>query len=125
VTGDRGSATLPALVLVSLLWVAAAGLADVGRLLAAHVQATAAADAAALAAAPATFFGGDPRREAATWAAANGARLRSCGCPLDRRWAPRTVTVEVAIDVDLLVLGRRLVRARAAAEFDPGALLGG
>lgn len=121
---DRGSATLPALALVSILVLVAAGLAGVGRLVAAHVQATAAADAAALAAAPLTFLDGDPRAEADRYARANGARLLRCGCPKDPRWTARVVTVEVALEVDLGLLGTRTTRARAAAEFDPWRLVG-
>lgn len=122
---DRGSTTIVALAVSSLLVLVAAGLAGVGRLVSAHVQATAAADAAALAAAPVTFLGGDPRAEAADYARANGARLVTCACPLNRTFDLRVVTVEVVRDVDLGPLGAHTVRARAAAEFAPLDLLGG
>lgn len=122
---DRGSATIVSLAISSLLVLVAVGLAGVGRLASAHVQATAAADAAALAAAPVTFLGGDPRAEAADYAADNGARLVSCSCPLNRTFVLRVVAVEVVRDVDLGPLGTHTVRARAAAEFAPLDLLGG
>ena len=69
-------------------------LADLGGFLAARLQASAAADAAALAAAPVTFrrFGsaGTPIDEAARFAVANGARLVTCRCPVDRPAASRS-----------------------------------
>lgn len=122
---DRGSASVLMIALAALMVVVAAGLAGVGRLVAAHVQVTAAADAAALAAAPVTFLGGDPAREAARYASANGSRLVRCGCRSDPAFAARVVTVEVVKDVDLGLLGRHRVRGRAAAEFDPMDLLTG
>lgn len=102
---------------------------DVARTVAIRAQATAAADAAALAAAPATFadFGtsGDPIRAAAEMAAANGAELVDCRCGIDRSWQTRRVTVTVAATVDLLLLGDRVLIATAAAEFRPVALAHG
>src|SRR5690606_5173336 len=85
---ERGGATIVAVALISGLVVVAAGLAAVGRVVAAYTQATAAADAAALAAAPLTFLPGDPVFEAAAYARANGAELVRCGCekaPGDRK----------------------------------------
>lgn len=122
---DRGSSTILALTLVSVLILVAAGLAGVGRLLAAHVQATAAADAAALAAAPLTFLGGDPAAEAAAYAARNGARLIRCRCEVDPSFDKRVAAVEVIDQVRLPFWGDVTVRGRAAAEFDPLQLLGG
>ncbi len=122
---ERGSSTIVALALVSLLVLVAVGLAGIGRLIAAHVQVTAAADAAALAAAPVTFLGGDPGAEAAEYASRNGARLLACSCDVDRGLETRVVTVEVSSTVDLGLLGTRVVRARSAAEFAPLDLLGG
>ncbi|CAN5880511.1 hypothetical protein BH23ACT5_BH23ACT5_05510 [soil metagenome] len=122
---QRGSATLLTVALLSTLVMVAAGMAGVSRLVVAHVQATVAADAAALAAAPLTFLGGHPAREAATHAAVNGATLVSCRCSADPRPVIRTVTVEVVSHIELPVFGRIPVRARAAAEFDPLRLLGG
>jgi hypothetical protein len=121
---ERGAATIVAVAVAAGLVVVAAGLVDVSRLVAAQVQATAAADAAALAAAPLTFLGGDPTEEAMAFAARNGAGLRACRCPIDRSLDPRVVLVEVAKTIDLALLGSHTVRARAAAEFSPRDLLG-
>ncbi len=103
------------------------GLGLVGSYLRARVEATAAADAAALAAAPVTFrpFGaaGTPAQEAARFAAANGANLVSCSCPVDRSMEPRTVKVEVSRAVALWPVGRVTVTASSRAEFVPALLL--
>ena len=122
---ERGSATLVALAIITGLVLVAAGLAALTRLVATHVQATAAADAAALAAAPLTFLPGDPRSEAWEYAANNGARLTACRCGSDSSFRSRVVMVEVSKEVDVPVFGELTVRARAAAEFDPIDLLGG
>ena len=99
----------------------------VAQLLAAYLEAAAAADAAALAAAPVTFrpFGatGTAAEEAARFANANGARLVSCRCGADASWEPRTVEVIVAKRVDLVAFGTRTVRASSRAEFVPARLL--
>jgi secretion/DNA translocation related TadE-like protein len=121
---ERGSASIVLAALVAVLVMVAGGLAGVGRLVAAHVQATTAADAAALAAAPLTFLGGEPAAEAADYAAGNGFRLVGCDCGYDPGFHVREVTVEVVAQVDLGMLGSHQVRARAAAEFDPLDLLG-
>lgn len=122
--GEDGSVSVVVVVLVAGLMLVAAGLAATGRVVAAHVQVTTAADAAALAAAPLTFLAGDPELEARRFARANGARLVACTCPVDTTVVSRTVTVQVAAHVRLPLLGVRTVRARAAAEFDPATLLG-
>lgn len=120
---DRGSlavvvAALAGATLVVTVLVAGAGQAAAGR-----IRAQSAADAAALAAAPATFrsFGGSgsPSGEAASVAAANGASLVRCDCPSDASYAARTVVVEVAVEADILVIGSRTITASAAAEFAP------
>ncbi|MFP3916060.1 MAG: Rv3654c family TadE-like protein [Actinomycetota bacterium] len=121
---DRGSATIVAVALVSLLTLTAVGLTAVGRAAGAHAQAAAAADGAALAAAPLTFLPGSPREEAADYARRNGARLVRCRCGIDTTFRVRVVEVEVAKVVDLPVFGEVTVRGRAAAEFDPMDLLG-
>ena len=106
----------------------AAGIGSAGVYLRARVEASAAADAAALAAAPVTFhpFGarGSPAQEAARFAAANGARLVSCSCPVDRSWEPRTVTVRVEVPVRIWPFGGTAVAAVGRAEFVPALLLG-
>jgi hypothetical protein len=111
-----------AVILVTL----AVGMAvvDVTSLLAARWRAEAAADAAALAAAPLTFLGGPhPRTEAARLAGANGAGLRVCRCPIDRSLAVRNVEVEVEVTVATMAVGRHLIVVSSRAEFDPGAAL--
>lgn len=124
---ERGSATLALLGVVAVALLLAVSLAGVGIWLRAHSEATAAADAAALAAAPVTFlpFGarGTPAEEAARFARANGARLRWCVCPPDPSWAPRTVEVEVETSVWIWPVGTVAVRARGRAEFVPVLLL--
>jgi secretion/DNA translocation related TadE-like protein len=120
---DRGSVTVLGLGLIAVIVVLGLMLATAGQYLAARSQIQTAADAAALAAAPVTFrpFGsGDgPAGEAARLAAANGAQLVECDCPIDRSFAVRVVEVEVTRKVSLLVLGSRDMRAVAAAEFTP------
>ncbi|MEE8331886.1 MAG: Rv3654c family TadE-like protein [Acidimicrobiia bacterium] len=124
---DRGSAA----VLLLAIGVVAAGLAvvigEVGIYLQANARAATAADAAALAAAPVTFapFGavGSPRDEARRFATANGARLVSCACRVDRSLAAREVEVRVRVDVDLWGLGRRSLTATSRARFDPSKLV--
>ena len=107
----------------------AAGVGSVGAFLDARVRASAAADAAARAAAPVTFlpFGalGSPTEEARRFAEANGTRLLSCTCPVDRSWANRTVVVEVERRAELWPVGSIAVRARGRAEFSPALLLAG
>jgi hypothetical protein len=112
----------------ALVLVFVAGLASIGGYLRGRVEATAAADAAALAAAPVTFraFGaqGTPTEEAARFASLNGARLVTCTCPVDRSWGPRTVVVQVARTVRLWPVGTVTVTAQSRAEFVPALLLG-
>ena len=115
---------LPVAAAVAALTVLLAALVGtVGQAFVARAQATAAADAAALAAAPVTFrpFGaaGGPADEAARFALRHGARLVSCECERDPSYAARRVTVVVEVQVDLIGLGRRRFRATAAAMFEP------
>jgi secretion/DNA translocation related TadE-like protein len=116
---ERGSVALAlggTMFAVLVLGIVVAGF---GQVLAARFQASTAADAAALAAAPATFFA-DPHQEAARLAGANGARLIACECAPDRTWAPRTVETLTEVDVDVVVLGPMRIRARGRAEYVPG-----
>jgi secretion/DNA translocation related TadE-like protein len=117
-SGDRGSITVLLAGAIFSVLVLGIVIAVVGQVLNARFQASTAADAAALAAAPATF-NGDPHEEAVRFAAANGARLLSCQCSRNRTWAPRTVETVVEIEVDVLGLGRRSVRAKGRAEYLP------
>ncbi len=117
------------LAVAGLVLLLALGVADAGIAFSARLQAAAAADAAALAAAPVTFrpFGavGGPVAEARRLASANGAVLTGCTCPIDRTWRPRVVEVVVERRVSLLGLGAITVRASSRAEFSPAALLDG
>lgn len=127
--GDRGSAAVLLLAAAALVLVLALGVADAGIAFSARLQAATAADAAALAAAPVTFrpFGaaGGPAMEARRFAAANGAVLTKCSCPVDRSWRPRVVEVFVERGVELFGLGTITVRASSRAEFAPMLLLEG
>lgn len=124
---ERGAVTLLLLGVAAFVILLAVGLGDVSLLIGARLQAAAAADAAALAAAPVTFddFGAraGPVAEARRFAAANGARLVRCGCPVDRSWEARTVFVEVARNIFLPGWGTVTVRAVSTAEFEPSRLL--
>lgn len=126
-TGERGSAALLLLGVAGLVVVVTIGVADVGLALGARLQAAAAADAAALAAAPVTFrpFGaaGSPAAEAGRLAAANGSVLTACRCPIDRSWRSRVVEVDVQRRVNLIGLGSMTVTASSQAEFAPALLL--
>ena len=126
-SGERGSAAVLLLAVAGLVAILAVGVANVGIAFAGRLQAAAAADAAALAAAPVTFrpFGaaGSPAEEARRFAGANGARLVACRCPIDRSWQPRVVEIVVERRVELLSMGSITVRASSRAEFSPARLL--
>jgi len=126
---ERGSAAVLLLAVAGLVLLLALGVADAGIAFSARLQAAAAADAAALAAAPVTFrpFGatGTPTAEARRLALANGAVLATCSCPVDRTWRTRVVHVVVERRVDLLGIGAITVQASSHAEFAPAALLDG
>jgi len=126
---ERGSVSPIALGVIVFLLMTSIGIVDVGLLLAGRLRVTAAADAAALAAAPVTFrpFGAraGPREEARRFATANGARLVSCDCARNPSWEPRTVRVVVERRVELLLGPTVVIRAAARSRFEPLALLGG
>lgn len=126
---ERGSVAVLLVAIAGLVVVLTLGVADAGIALAARLQAAAAADAAALAAAPVTFrpfgAGGGPAAEAQRLAAANGAVLSRCTCPVDRTWRSRVVEVEVERRVALFGVGTITVRASSRAEFAPTLLLEG
>lgn len=113
--------------LVGLVAVLALGVGLVGGGIAAHAQASNAADGAALAAAPVTFrpFGatGGPASEAARFARMNGATLVRCACPIDESWNARTVEVLVVRVIVLPVVGSVRIPAMSRATFEPAALL--
>lgn len=124
---EEGTAAVLLLAVAGLVVLLTVAVADVGVALAGRLQIAAAADAAALAAAPVTFrpFGADggPVSEARRLAEANGAVLASCTCGIDRSWRRRSVTVVVERRVQLLGIGSLMVRASSRAEFDPSLLL--
>ena len=94
---------------------------------AARSQAVAGADAAALAAAVATYpaaANDPPTQVAASVAKANGVELVSCICRVDSSLETRVVVVIVGVPVDAPILGRLSIRAGARAEFDPRRWLG-
>jgi hypothetical protein len=114
---------------IAVALVLAVGLSAIGTWMRAGIEADAAADAAALAAAPVTFlpFGakGTPAEEAARFAAANGTRLVWCVCPPNPSWEPRTIEVEVEKEVEVWPLGTFIVKGHGRAEFVPSMLLEG
>lgn len=100
---------------------------SVGLLLAERERVSTAAEAAALAAAVATFppaGRGNPIAAAGEIAAANGAELISCSCPVDSTFAPRTVEVTTEVTVEVPIFGLLTVGQKARAEFDPQLWLG-
>lgn len=120
---------VPALAgIIALLAAVTVATAGLGVVYAAREQAVAGADAAALAAAVATFpFAGQigsPAEAARAAAAANGAALMSCQCPIEEKMVARTVSVIAAVRVKVPIFGEMMVRARSRAEFDPGRWLG-
>lgn len=126
---DSGAAGVLLAAVAGVVLLLAAVLASTGAYLRARVEAVAAADAAALAAAPVTFapFGapGTASDEAARFAQANGASLVLCACAPDPSWEPRTVTVRVAVESHLWPVGSVTVEAVSRAEFVPALLLAG
>jgi len=129
VSRDRGAASVLLLAVAGVALLLAVGIGDVGLILAGRYKAAVAADAAALAAGPVTFrpFGaeGNAGREAARYAALNGATVIACRCRTDRSWRARTVEVVVERTVRLIGGGVVSVRARSTAEFEPLKLLDG
>jgi secretion/DNA translocation related TadE-like protein len=126
---ERGSAAVLLLAVAGLVVLLTVAVADAGIALAARLQASGAADAAALAAAPVTFrpFGatGSPEAEARRLANANGVVLTRCSCSPDRTWRSRVVEVVVERRIQLLGFGTVTVSASSRAEFSPTALIGG
>jgi hypothetical protein len=112
---------------MGLLALTIVATASLGGLYAARSQAMSAADAAALAAAVATYPGvarSSPRLEASRVASLNGAFLVSCRCPMDASLTMRVVEVIVGVSVDAPLFGELTVRVGSRAEFDPEAWLG-
>jgi Flp pilus assembly protein TadG len=127
VRSESGGVTILMLAVLALVAVIGVGVASLGSLLAAREQAMGAAEAAALAAAVATYppaASGDPSRLAAEYAGRNGAALESCRCPLDGSMSVRTVTVVTTTTRSVPVFGEVTIRGAARAEFDPMTWLG-
>lgn len=120
---ELGSVTLLAIGMAAIVVVLTVAITDLVVLLDAHMRATVAADAAALAAAPLTFdptaSANDPCDVASTYASANGATLTTCSAPPDQTWNERRVEVSVVVVARLFIVGSTEVTGRAAAEFRP------
>lgn len=106
---------------------ASVAVSSLGILYAARTQAQNAADAAALAAAVATYppaAGGAPVAVARQVAAANHATIVECSCSRDPALRVRIVEVVSAVDVSIPLFGVITVRGSSRAEFDPREWLG-
>lgn len=125
---DPGSSTVLISGVVGLIATVSVATAGLGLAYGAKTQAQNAADAAALAAAVATYPPASdlqpPRSRALMAAGANGARLVSCVCRVDGSTRSRVVSAVVAVEVEVPVFGRLDVRATSRAEFDPRLWLG-
>ncbi len=125
--GEEGSVGLLLLAVATVTLVVSLAVVAVGQFLVGYAEAEAAADAAALAAAPVTFrpFGatGTAAQEAALFAAANQSELIGCSCQTDPSWEPRTVVVTVRRTFPVLLFGVQSVEATSRAEFVPTRLL--
>lgn len=122
---QQGSASLFGLVTAVMVVVATLLLVDIMMLVDARSRAMVAADAAALAAAPYTFEPGDPNGAAARFARLNQANLARCDCRRSSDLDVRRVEVEVWVTVNPTLLPFSRVFARAIAEYDPVAAMGG
>jgi hypothetical protein len=103
------------------------GTAGLGALFDAREKAATAAEAAALAAAVATYppaADGPPDRLAGEMAVSNGARLISCWCDVDPSLDARVAAVTVVLTTDLPLFGEVDVGKTARAEFEPRLWLG-
>jgi hypothetical protein len=121
-SNERGAMSALLLAIGAVVALVAGATAAVGVLLAEREHAATAAEAAALAAAVATYppaWSADPDEVAAEYAARNGAHLISCGCPVDASLRARTVVVTVGLVADVPIFGEVLVGRTARAEFDP------
>lgn len=120
---ERGAGSVLTVAAIALVVLVGLAVLAAAQVITGRARAIAAADAAALAAAPTTFpplaRGRSPIAEALRVAEANGARLVSCRCFQVANFEPRQVEVTVAFPVDLPMLGRRWVEAASAAEFVP------
>lgn len=125
-SGEHGAAAVLVAALCCVAVTMALVVGSIGQVLTAAGRARAAADAAALAAAPMTF---DPEAgptaptaEAHRFARANGADLVACSCPRDPSFRTRTVSVIVEVGVRTALFGTHRVRASSRARFTPTTL---
>lgn len=117
---ERGAVAVLGVVVVGVILMIGVAVLDISAVVSARTRSQTAADAAALAAAPATFtLASLPREAAAMMAEANGARLVWCRCRTDRRSTPRTVRVRTAVTVRLWWWEDVTVFAESGAEFIP------
>jgi Flp pilus assembly protein TadG len=126
-TSEEGSMAVAMSAAVALIIVTSVAVAGLGALYSARAQAQNAADAAALAAAVATYppaASSSPREAARLAAGANQARVMSCACPVDGNLEARVAEVVVGVEADVPIFGQWLVRAGSRAEFDPSRWLG-
>jgi len=126
-TGERGAMTILMIALCALVATIGIATTALGVLFDAREQAATAAEAAALAAAVATYppaGSDDPEGLAADLASRNGARLVSCSCSIDPTLESRVVVVTVALEANVPIFGDVLVGRTARAEFEPRAWLG-
>lgn len=119
-SGERGAVAVLGIAVAGVLLMIGIAVLDVSAVVSARTRSQTAADAAALAAAPATFsLASPPRVAAARMAEANGARLVWCRCRTDRRPMARTVTVKTATVARLWLWEEVRVFAHSRAEFIP------
>ena len=115
------------MAMAALLLVVATAVVSMALVLAGRAQASNAADAAALAAAVASYPSASqttPSGAAGSMARHNGAALVSCACPVDASLSARVVEVVVEVAVEVPLFGEVSVRSSARAEFDPRLWLG-
>lgn len=125
--GEAGAATVAMVAVAALLATLGIATASLGAAYGARAQAQTASDAAALAAAVATYPGASntsPSFRAAAVAEANGAALIRCSCAVDQSLSVRVVEVVTGVGIHVPIFGRLQVRAASRAEFDPRRWLG-
>ena len=117
---ENGAVAVLGVAVVGVLLMIGVAVLDISAVVSARTRSQTAADAAALAAAPATFtLASSPQQAATRMAEANGARLVWCKCRIDRRPKVRTVTVETAVVARLWLWEEVTVFAKSRAEFTP------
>jgi len=124
---ESGSVSVIVAAVMVLAVMSALVLGAVGQTQAGALRAQTAADAAALAAAVATFPGTGspaPHVEAERLAAANGSRVARCICPVDPSFTERTVEITVRLEIEVLGFGQATIERVSRAEFSPLAALG-